>query len=225
MAFTEKLLIATLWVLLSIVLAAPYLIYSVRQRNFFPRLGDCAIVEQAIVRIYESKDQAADRLALWRREKATNQNLREILGEDHHLAEVTNQIGKAALDAEHNLDRYFMTQARDIKEEEYQKLEVINFAANVGPVIGFAGTILGMILAFSQLGQSVSKEMMANIASAIYIALITTLFGLVIKALAAFMKFVIQHQIDKFATRIFTISSNITAMLHNRAPANEGEDN
>ena len=106
-----------------------------------------------------------------------------------------------------------MTQARDIKEEEYQKLGLVNLAANVGPGLGFAGTILGMILAFAQLGQELSKDVLSDIAGAIYVALITTLLGLIIKGLAAMTKYLIQHKIDAHVTRILTFSGNISRKL------------
>ena len=228
-AVLEKGMMVCLWILFAIVLAAPYVIWSVRGSAFYSSEDACRKVEDTISGVLtEHPDSLSKRFAAWRQKLDRNPVLIELRRRHTHLAEVTNQISLVVLQSEHTLDRYFMTQARDIKEEEYQKLNLVNFAANVGPVIGFAGTILGMILAFSQLGKEMSKEMIGSIAGAIYIALITTLFGLLIKAVAALMKYIIQHQIDKHVTRILTISSNVTkkrvANMEIVAPSSDSED-
>ena len=207
----ETLFMAVLWLLLAVVLAAPYMIYSVRRQVFFPSEESCRDVEKAIVDVLVAfPDDVRERYKAWTGK--LNDELSEVRHGDHHLAESVNQLSQVALSSHHTLDRYFMTQAKDIKEEEYQKLNMVNLASNLGPVIGFSGTILGMILAFSQLGQEMSKEMIGQIAGAIYVALITTLFGLMIKAIAAVMRYLIQHWIDKHVTRLITISSNITSL-------------
>lgn len=207
----ETVFMAILWLLLAVVLAAPYMIYSVRRRVFYPDEAACREVERAIVAVSQANPEDLN-ARYWAYKAKLGGELSHIRRGDHHLAEVVNQISHVVLSSNHTLDRYFMTQAKDIKEEEYQKLNLVNLASNLGPVIGFAGTILGMILAFSQLGQEMSKEMIGQIAGAIYVALITTLFGLMIKAVAAVMRYLIQHWTDKHVTRILTISSNITSL-------------
>lgn len=211
-AFEYTLMIG-LWVFLAIVLASPYIIHTVSKKMFYSSERQCAAVEDAVVAVTrEFPDDLEARHTAWL--KQFNKGvLKDLRSEDSHLAEVTNQISAVVLASNHTLDRYFMTQARDIKEEEYQKLSLVNLAANVGPVLGFAGTILGMILAFAQLGQELSKDVLSDIAGAIYVALITTLLGLIIKALASMVKFLIQHKVDSHVTRILTISGNITRKL------------
>ena len=218
----EQLLMIGLWFLMAVVLAAPYAIYTVRRQMFFDDEQSCRNVEQVLAHALASHPQDLEaRFRLWGESLSTK--LASIRGSVGHVSEVVNQLSMVVLTSEHTLDRYFMTQAKDIREEEYHKLNFINLAATLGPILGFAGTILGMIVAFSQLGGEMSKEMIGQIAGAIYTALITTFFGLVIKAIAALMRFIIQNQVDRYTTRILTMSSNITKILaHAQVSGEEG---
>ena len=62
--------------------------------------------------------------------------------------------------------------------EEFRKLEVINILANVGPLLGLLGTVLGIMQAFLKMQQGGGAANPASLAGGISTALGTTLLGL-----------------------------------------------
>ena len=71
---------------------------------------------------------------------------------------------------------------------EVYKLEknvsVLATVAGVAPMIGFLGTVIGMILAFHQMASSGGQAEMGSLASGIYTAMTTTVAGLVVGIIA-----------------------------------------
>ncbi len=101
-----------------------------------------------------------------------------LLGDDRELS---------SEDREAEIDRVGTAEVRNL-ESYLRGLEVI---ANLSPLLGLLGTVLGMINAFSELEAAGSKVDPAILAGGIWEALLTTAFGLVvaIPALAAYYMF------------------------------------
>lgn len=77
--------------------------------------------------------------------------------------------------------------------ENSGKLEVYRLEKNVsilatiagaGPMIGFLGTVIGMVLAFHELATSSGQAEMGNLAEGIYTAMTTTVAGLIVGIVA-----------------------------------------
>lgn len=77
--------------------------------------------------------------------------------------------------------------------ENAGRLEVYKLEKNVGilatiagaaPMIGFLGTVIGMVLAFHQLATSSGQAEMGNLAEGIYMAMTTTVAGLIVGIIA-----------------------------------------
>ncbi|MDR0870193.1 MAG: MotA/TolQ/ExbB proton channel family protein [Planctomycetaceae bacterium] len=73
----------------------------------------------------------------------------------------------------------------------YRKVEYLNVIGNIAPMLGLLGTVVGMVVAFQQLAESGGYAKASDLAEGIYLALITTVEGLVvaIPALAAYSFF------------------------------------
>ncbi|GHT27504.1 hypothetical protein FACS18942_06940 [Planctomycetales bacterium] len=73
----------------------------------------------------------------------------------------------------------------------YRKIEYLNLIGNIAPMLGLLGTVVGMVIAFNQLAQSEGYASAADLAGGIYLALVTTVQGLVvaIPALTAYSYF------------------------------------
>lgn len=71
---------------------------------------------------------------------------------------------------------------------EVYKLEknvsVLATIAGVGPMIGFLGTVIGMVLAFHELATSSGQAEMGGLAEGIYTAMTTTVAGLIVGIIA-----------------------------------------
>jgi len=85
----------------------------------------------------------------------------------------------------------------------YRKVEYLNVIGNIAPMLGLLGTVVGMVIAFQQMAESAGYGRVAPLAEGIYLALITTVQGLLvaIPCLAA-------HSL--FANRIATLISETT---------------
>jgi biopolymer transport protein ExbB len=71
---------------------------------------------------------------------------------------------------------------------EVYKLEknvsILATIAGAGPMIGFLGTVIGMVLAFHQLASSSGQAEMGTLAEGIYLAMTTTVAGLIVGIIA-----------------------------------------
>ncbi len=139
-------------------------------------LGNLRFVDPAMTALGRNEPQAALALLAKRRhpvaramESAITTSTDSRLTPEDRDAEI-NRVGSA--------------QIRDL-ESHLRGLEVI---ANLSPLLGLLGTVIGMIGAFAKLEDAGSKVDPAMLAGGIWEALMTTAFGLVIAipALAAF---------------------------------------
>jgi biopolymer transport protein ExbB len=73
----------------------------------------------------------------------------------------------------------------------YRKIEYLNVIGNIAPMLGLLGTVVGMIFAFQNLADSEGYARAGDLAEGIYLALVTTVQGLVvaIPSLAAYSIF------------------------------------
>ncbi len=84
---------------------------------------------------------------------------------------------------------------------EVYKLEknvsVLATVAGAGPMIGFLGTVIGMILAFHEMASSGGQAEMGSLASGIYTAMTTTVAGLIVGIIAYIGYNHLVNRIDK----------------------------
>ena len=62
----------------------------------------------------------------------------------------------------------------------YRKVEYLNMIGNIAPMLGLLGTVVGMVIAFQQMAESAGYGRAAELAEGIYLALITTIQGLLV---------------------------------------------
>lgn len=74
----------------------------------------------------------------------------------------------------------------------YRKVEYLNLIGNLAPMLGLLGTVVGMVVAFRELADTQGFARATDLAQGIYLALVTTVEGLVvaIPALALYSVFV-----------------------------------
>jgi biopolymer transport protein ExbB len=194
--------IAIMLVLIGMSLAAAYLVFdhvlALRRREILPDgLGE--EVRQALLagRIAEA-DQTC---------RARPSVLAYVL--IHGLAEVDSgwsAVEKALEDA-----------VAEQSARLFRKLEYLNVLANLAPMVGLLGTVVGMVLCFHQVAQTQGSAGAAELAEGIYQALVTTVAGLMvaIPALGAFAIF--RNRIDQYIAEAAGIA------LHVFAPMKKGK--
>ena len=77
------------------------------------------------------------------------------------------------------------------KKEQLEKpLSILDLIAMIAPVLGFLGTVTGMINAFKSVSEAASVQLQV-VAAGLYEALFTTAFGLIISILATIASFLL----------------------------------
>ena len=120
---------------------------------------------------------------------------KEFKKSKEELNKISHPIARIILSALENKSSSIEDKENEITrigEQEIRKLEFLlrplEVIANLSPLLGLLGTVIGMIKAFSKLESAGSKVDPAILAGGIWEALLTTAFGLIvaIPALAAF---------------------------------------
>jgi biopolymer transport protein ExbB len=111
-------------------------------------------------------------------------------------------------------DKVMMREAAELAASEesarwFRKIDLLNVIGNLGPLVGLAGTVWGMILAFTSLGDSGGNAGPAQLSLGISKALFHTLLGLcvAIPCLAAYG--VYRGIVDRLCTRGIVMASDV----------------
>lgn len=101
----------------------------------------------------------------------------------------------------------------ETKEYVFVKLEGKLVSFNMGnhaPLLGFLGTVIGMIVTFEQVAKAPAGQFTpSDLANGISTALVTTALGLIVKLAVDFMRNNVTQQIDTLREDIFMFSQNI----------------
>jgi biopolymer transport protein ExbB len=117
-----------------------------------------------------------------------------------------------------NQDRGTMRESAELAASEetarwFRKIELLNVIGNLGPLIGLAGTVWGMILAFSSLGQAGGDSQAADLSVGISKALFHTLLGLCLAIPCLFVFGVYRGVVDRLCTRGMVMVSEVVERL------------
>ena len=95
----------------------------------------------------------------------------------------------------------------------FRKIEYLSVIGNIAPMMGLLGTVIGMIFAFRELSDSQGAPRAADLAEGIYLALITTVEGLIvaIPSLAAFAVF--RNRVDHLVAEVTYVAQHVMAPL------------
>ncbi|MEK6239313.1 MAG: MotA/TolQ/ExbB proton channel family protein [Planctomycetales bacterium] len=93
----------------------------------------------------------------------------------------------------------------------YKNIRPINLAMAICPLLGLLGTVWGMIEAFRTTSEAVGGAKAQDLASGIYVALVTTLAGLAVAIVAAIMA-------HYFEGRIQNLFREIDDLIHSLLP-------
>lgn len=104
---------------------------------------------------------------------------------------------------------------------EVQKLEkglpVLATIAGVAPMIGFFGTVIGMIKTFHSLSQSADTINAGALSGGIYVAMVTTVAGLVVGIIAYLGYNLLTSKLDKVVYHMEASSLEFIDILHEPA--------
>jgi biopolymer transport protein ExbB len=95
----------------------------------------------------------------------------------------------------------------------FRKIEPLNVIGNLGPLVGLAGTVWGMILAFTSLGEAGGQASPAHLSLGISKALFHTLLGLCLAIPALLVFGFYRGIIDRHCTRAMVIAAELVEKL------------
>ena len=101
----------------------------------------------------------------------------------------------------------------------FRKVEYLSVIGNIAPMLGLLGTVIGMVLAFREVADTQGAARAADLAQGIYLALVTTILGLIvaIPSLAAFAFF--RNRVDELAAEVAYAALHAVAPLKRVRPA------
>lgn len=101
----------------------------------------------------------------------------------------------------------------------FRKIEYLSVIGAIAPMLGLLGTVIGMIFAFRELSTSQGAPLAADLAEGIYLALITTVEGLIvaIPALAAFAVF--RNRVDHLVAEVTYVAQHVLMPLKRKLMA------
>ncbi len=111
-------------------------------------------------------------------------------------------------------DRSAIREAAELAASEesarwFRKIDLLSIIGNLGPLVGLAGTVWGMILAFTSLGNTGGQAGPADLSLGISKALFHTLLGLCLAIPCLLAYGIYRNRIDRLCTRGTVLSSEI----------------
>ncbi len=100
----------------------------------------------------------------------------------------------------------------------YRSIDLLNVIGNLGPLVGLAGTVWGMILAFTSLGATEGQAGPADLSLGISKALFHTLLGLLLAIPCLLSYAIFRNMVDRSATRGMGAASRFVERLTQTLP-------
>ena len=125
--------------------------------------------------------------------------------------------------SEHRLEKIVEAEAMNCVSSLENGLNFLTALGSISPLTGFLGTVTGMISAFRSIAEAVDVNAQI-VASGIYEALITTVFGLIIAIVAMFAHSVFTHIVDKFASEAEIVCSDLIIRIIESGKVSGPED-
>jgi biopolymer transport protein ExbB len=111
----------------------------------------------------------------------------------------------------------------DASGEESLKLQVkisgISLISNIAPMLGLYGTVLGMIGAFNEITRLGAAVTPSDLSNGVSVALITTLFGLMVAIPGLFFFFLFKNRVIKSTIEITAIAADLIERFRPQASA------
>ena len=141
-------------------------------------------------------------------------DLRAFVAEDDAFV---SKVVRAGLDAPGN-DMDSVRESAELAASEessrwFRKIEPLNVIGNLGPLLGLAGTVWGMIIAFAALGESGGQANPATLSIGIAKALFHTLLGLLLAVPCLVVFGFYRSLVDKLCTHAMVRSADLVELL------------
>ena len=96
-------------------------------------------------------------------------------------------------------------------------VSLVATVASLGPMIGFLGTVVGMIQAFQEMAYAGNNIDIQMLASGIYMAMVTTVGGLIVGIICYFLHNILVNRINKVVFELEVRANEFMDLLHEPA--------
>jgi biopolymer transport protein ExbB len=110
----------------------------------------------------------------------------------------------------------------------FRKVEYLALISNLAPMLGLLGTVVGILEAFRTIAQKGGQAVAADLADGVYLALVTTVQGLVVGIPALAVYAIFRNRVEQLASEVSLLSEQIFVNYRRlraskRHAADEGE--
>lgn len=100
-----------------------------------------------------------------------------------------------------------------------RKVEYLSVIANVAPMLGLLGTVMGMIVAFREVAETQGAARAADLAEGIYLALVTTVEGLIVAIPTLGALAVLRNRLDQLVAEAANMAEHAFLPLKRARPS------
>jgi biopolymer transport protein ExbB len=93
------------------------------------------------------------------------------------------------------------------------KISWLPLFGSIGPLMGLFGTVVGMVMAFTQIAQSAGTPSPQDLAKGIFTALVTTVWGLLVAMPATFFSYVFKMRVQRLSFELSGVALEIVEGL------------
>lgn len=99
----------------------------------------------------------------------------------------------------------------------FRKIEYLSVIGNIAPMLGLLGTVIGMVVAFRQVAITQGAARAADLAEGIYLALVTTVEGLIVAIPALGVFAIFRNRVDQLTAEVaYTAQHAFAPVRHAR---------
>lgn len=157
-------------------------------------------------------------LLLWK--QGDSAKAQQVLNTKKPISQLTQRAmqGVIASEDKHTLEAELSRLATNHIHQLRSYLKPLEIIANLSPLLGLLGTVLGMIVAFQQMADAGSKVDPALLSGGIWQALLTTAVGLIVAIPVLTAHSWLDRKMERIATRM---NDAVTQVLTSAKPAGE----
>ncbi len=164
--------------------------------------ADNRLMEQIRQYVHEGNVDEARRLA-----KETNSPLGRMISKGF------SRLGRPLPDIQAAIENEGQLEVANLEK----RVSLVATVASLGPMIGFLGTVIGMITAFQEMAYAGNNIDIQMLASGIYTAMVTTVGGLIVGIICYFLNNVLVSRINKVVFELEVRANEFMDLLHEPA--------
>lgn len=195
------------WIMLVLVLLLALAIYIFIERyltlsNALKSKEDSQFMDQIRALVHEGKIDEARNLA-----KLTATPLGRMISKGF------SRLGRPLPDIQAAIENEGQMEVANLEKH----VSLVATVASLGPMIGFLGTVVGMIQAFQQMAYAGNNIDIQMLASGIYTAMVTTVGGLIVGIICYFLNTMLVNRINKVVFELEVRANEFMDLLHEPA--------